>query len=527
MECVDVYLVHGTFAPDAEWTGEGSLLRKAIERELPNARVKFHSPQWTGRNSHCDRIEAGNELVKELTQHATSGGTACFVIGHSHGGTVVGHAMRQSPELCKLVDGFVLMSTPVIHAKMRAGSQFVVNGLEKVLDVGMALLPLIYYFGALMLSRKIGVEFPPAIYFYTLIFFCIGLAIRDSIWYGDGWCDIKYEFTCWWREWGFLIVGNTSGVVTWILIDYGAVSTFSKWLVSSIATFIIGFAWIKLGPRNPAHAPREYKSTPRVLKKAENLVNELAWPQIDPSRVIFVRGGRDEASGALTYIHLTKKIWDLLASIPYRLFLYANPFEWHENTRAMRLREKNLYLFLLLLLWAPVVGALISLFAVIGFHILSKLTTTDYSGVITALDGATDVFTATSVVQMANQATGGLFLVVLLIFFAGLLGQMPFTRAFGAWFAFYGALVELSVEAVPPGNWTLYQVKPDDTQRPESLEHRGVSLEHSVYLNPHACKVISDWIALRVNERRKRVGRSNTDGDVQELPSECNARLLR
>jgi hypothetical protein len=262
---------------------------------------------------------------------------------------------------------------------------------------------------------------------------------------------------------------------------------------------------MKLVKSDPSHTPREYKSSPRVMRKAENLVDELAWPQIDPSKLMFVRGGRDEASGALTYIHLTQKLWVLSASIPYRLFLYANPFEWDENTKAMRPRERSLYVLLLLLLWLPPVGALTSLFAVIGFSILSRLTATDYSGVIGALDGAADVFSMTSVILMAHQATGGLLFVALLILFAGLLGQMLFARAFGAWFAFYGALVELSVEAVPPGNWTVYQVKPDDTQRSESPEQRGLSLEHSVYLNPHACKEISDWIALRLNERRQRI----------------------
>jgi alpha-beta hydrolase superfamily lysophospholipase len=89
--------VHGTFAPDAHWTKDGSLIRRVIAERLARDAfaVEFDVFRWPGRlhrkpnNSHKDRFRAGRELAARLADRIDRGPfTPHFIVAHSHGGNV-------------------------------------------------------------------------------------------------------------------------------------------------------------------------------------------------------------------------------------------------------------------------------------------------------------------------------------------------------------------------------------------------------------------------------------------------------
>ena len=58
-------LVHGTWAPQAPWTCEGSPFRGQLEKQL-GVPVQFRRLPWSGVNSHMHRLEAAAVLRQLL-----------------------------------------------------------------------------------------------------------------------------------------------------------------------------------------------------------------------------------------------------------------------------------------------------------------------------------------------------------------------------------------------------------------------------------------------------------------------------
>src|SRR5205823_320959 len=114
---VDIVMVHGTFAANADWTRSDSFLCNALHARFPNA--EFFPFAWSGRNSHSGRIGAGNRLAEFLQSlKARSPDRPIFVITHSHGGNVLLYALSQtSAEAC--VNGCVFLGTPFINTRPR------------------------------------------------------------------------------------------------------------------------------------------------------------------------------------------------------------------------------------------------------------------------------------------------------------------------------------------------------------------------------------------------------------------------
>ena len=89
-------LVHGTFAPNAEWTHPDSYLCSALRTRFPSA--EFLPFNWSGRNSHSARIAAGKQLgefIRRLKNERPD--RPCYVIAHSHGGNVALYALSRTP----------------------------------------------------------------------------------------------------------------------------------------------------------------------------------------------------------------------------------------------------------------------------------------------------------------------------------------------------------------------------------------------------------------------------------------------
>ena len=92
-----IVLVHGTFARHARWIQPGSylvgqVLAKAAMQGTTPAIVRF---LWCGRNDEHARRNAGIALAAELEKLADSG-RRVMVVAHSHGGSVLLHALRHT-----------------------------------------------------------------------------------------------------------------------------------------------------------------------------------------------------------------------------------------------------------------------------------------------------------------------------------------------------------------------------------------------------------------------------------------------
>lgn len=118
-------LVHGTFAPDAEWAccHKRSLVRRSIARHFQTHTISFEPFRWAGprllpwfNSAHRHRIRAANELqARIMAIRSMSPNSQIYVIAHSHGGNVVLYALREATVRTH-VKGVVLMATPYFTA---------------------------------------------------------------------------------------------------------------------------------------------------------------------------------------------------------------------------------------------------------------------------------------------------------------------------------------------------------------------------------------------------------------------------
>lgn len=113
-----VVLVHGTFARRADWTHPDSPLAKTVTSAL-GGHVLVRPFNWSGRNSHDERLSWGAKLAEklvELSHHHPK--ASLHIIAHSHGGNVAAYALR-SPVIRDLVKNVVCLGTPFIVAYHR------------------------------------------------------------------------------------------------------------------------------------------------------------------------------------------------------------------------------------------------------------------------------------------------------------------------------------------------------------------------------------------------------------------------
>lgn len=146
-----ITMVHGTFAPQAAWTSEGSKLCKFLKERLEGA-VLFQRYAWTGANTHTARVAASEGLRAQLfSQLRDFPDAAHFLIGHSHGGNIAVYALGAS-ELDGKLAGVFCLNTPFVCATRRSHNQvlfFLFHALALLLffiGVGlpaMALVPLL------------------------------------------------------------------------------------------------------------------------------------------------------------------------------------------------------------------------------------------------------------------------------------------------------------------------------------------------------------------------------------------------
>jgi hypothetical protein len=122
-ERLHVSLIHGTFAPNAPWTKQGSDLRKRLQSAFPDDIVFHDDFIWSGWPTHIARHIAAKRLRAYLIDLVSRYPGKHFVIGHSHGGMVAVYSLRDH-QLQTKISGLVTLSTPFLVPRRRDFSVF-------------------------------------------------------------------------------------------------------------------------------------------------------------------------------------------------------------------------------------------------------------------------------------------------------------------------------------------------------------------------------------------------------------------
>lgn len=113
-----VYLVHGTFSPNAEWIEPKSPLAVRVNESLPpNSTIqKF---VWDGQNSFRSRRDAANALAAKINSFLqTNASGRVHIVAHSHGGNIALLAVQQIVQIDR-VASISTIGTPFISLRVK------------------------------------------------------------------------------------------------------------------------------------------------------------------------------------------------------------------------------------------------------------------------------------------------------------------------------------------------------------------------------------------------------------------------
>lgn len=153
---VIVHLVHGTWPRGPfrkssrpgkpEWFEEGSPFREEVA-SLAHGRFEFRFFPWSGANSYRKRLSASEEFNRYLFKSfEEETGSQHVIVAHSHGGTVVAHALAQSSRLLagKPLRHLVCLATPFTYATHRSrNDQYIFLFVIYFIGVIFPVVPLI------------------------------------------------------------------------------------------------------------------------------------------------------------------------------------------------------------------------------------------------------------------------------------------------------------------------------------------------------------------------------------------------
>jgi MFS family permease len=424
-----------------------------LTKEL-DAGVTFGAFEWSGDNSHSARLAAGQELALHLEDLLTeSRNRPLFVIGHSHGGTVITHALRDRPALARALGGVVFLSTPFIQLRRRPHA----NALAAMI-------------GAMLVLTVVAAS--------------------------DLAADAMYAMG--WPRWAI----SLGGIAVLIAIGIGLIAGMYE---SAPATQV---TTARRKSKAGDDAPGD-KLVSRLDRAIHRLLEEFSVRNLDRRRTLIIRANADEASAALAWVQaVSRLIGDVVAAMLrwVQLLVPWVAMETREHERGRRglmywvagcaAAVGFTYLVFLLLsgLLALFVNALVGIISLFGTDLPHYLrhqwpTLALYSDHV--LIG----------VAWINSALFNLVKYALLGFATVLgLAALPlaaFNRAFGRWFLWTALFVEVSVESAPPGRWMIHQLQaPDQTKEWHSA--RGAVLAHSLsYDDTRAQSIIARWIRDR------------------------------
>jgi pimeloyl-ACP methyl ester carboxylesterase len=146
-----VTLVHGTWARNAAWLREDSLLCRAILAAFPDQVLRFVPFRWSGHNSVSARFRGAQTLAAKLGAMRREWPEARHVlIGHSHGGFVALSALRGAT-LDERICGVACLSTPFLMARVRP--------MSRLAKVGLTVTPALlvaFGFGQVVVHSPLG-----------------------------------------------------------------------------------------------------------------------------------------------------------------------------------------------------------------------------------------------------------------------------------------------------------------------------------------------------------------------------------
>jgi hypothetical protein len=479
---VNIFLVHGTFAQGAAWTDpQHSPLCKAIAQALAHRPLAFHALTWTGNNSHADRKSAGQALadaLREATRAAHAG--PCFVVGHSHGGAVITHAIKDDPTLAAQLGGVVFLSTPFIHLTRRHFSKYLAWALGAILFVlcmaGAGLF-------AEWAMRALGAAdwVTRAVVVAALAQVLLLFAYLTEV-PADDPAQAVYSRGLWLVPLVLLPIALLGSGLSEYLMREGWSERWATY--AGMALALVGFVGgVAAWQRVLASVPLERSKSEAQPKKnrinaaMDWLIEDFAVRNLNPSTTLFVRTSGDEATAALGWVQaISRLISEIIARV-------VGVFTRHGRK----------------LMWAVILfcGAVITVATVSNYAaVFSGARWGDlWQNILKIQD-----FQTVLIDQFLNQfwyvlRVVSLFLGIGLALCALMLSV--FNRAFGRWFLWTALFLEVTVESVPPGKWQLLQLDTKD----ESASWDGVqasTLAHSQsYSDARAIAAVAEWISFR------------------------------
>jgi cytochrome b subunit of formate dehydrogenase len=260
---------------------------------------------------------------------------------------------------------------------------------------------------------------------------------------------------------------------------------------------------------------RKQEVVTRVDVGIDRLREEFSVAHLDRSRTLFLRVNADEASAALAWTQAVSRLIGDIVGVALKFFTVMWP--WLDKTRiptgvAFRIARAFGLVLTAYLVVLLSVGALVMLAHLVnsplswlGFDAIARIK--QWAPAMTLADNLT---TANATITNALSAATSIVLVAaaVVLIVSGLVLAL-FNRAFGHWFLWTALFIEVSVEATPPGRWTLQQIEPRD-QSQDWANATGAALTHSMsYEDPRAQSIVAQWMQQRLDED---VGRARCGG---------------
>ena len=404
-----ITVIHGTFAQDnAEWTREDSPFMRAILTCFGGAVIlRF---RWSGKNS----FRARHHEVAALDAHVANvkrdhGGAPHFLIGHSHGGSIVAYWIKRAAANHERIDGAAFLSTPFVAV------------------------------------RRVDDEHLTAAHFGWAGFAWLGLWLPG----------VAMAFAAWLFNWSFWGLGQEQ---TFTILTSGA--------------GMVGFSASVLWYLRHRKAITAYASSDGQAS-LDKFANAHSTCDLPGRHYLFLKTTGDEVLsllGTAQFIGLIRKISQKAAT------------RWSNRLIEQGMRFVLLVLIALGLTWTFEPSAPLpwtwngtwsvahlpeGLAAVKGAHLWSWLLMTTFGYIL--------LF--------------GLFCVVA-VWLAGVIAMKLPLLAFGDMSALAASFLEVGVEPLPYGAWTLHHLQ---------WARRQNGLHHSAgYSDPRAIDLVIDWLSRRL-----------------------------
>ena len=498
-ETVHVILVHGTFAPDAAWTQATSPLCVCIAKALEGRAVRFEQLSWSGANRHADRIEAGNALAAKAIDLIRAYPGNCFLVGHSHGGTVITQALNRSLELSAAISGAVFLATPFIQVHKKDYASKLISWVY-ALCMALMLAAIVAFTFATMIAFSLPLFLVPLMWPAMIV---CSTCVLPSLWRVETWKDFRDRLS-----------HNLSLTLAWAIVTLvysgledssvgkgwvPALLVLAQFTLASACASLIVFLRRALGKvaAEPTGRPVRLES---AIARAEA---DFATIKIRSDRALFIRGNSDEANAGLVWLQVYFRILGLLVSLPLRsVEILWDSSQWHSIWRRMTMRTQRLIKVLLALAFGPfaLISVLFTCALIWTFGFLAIGAKDDPIHLIDRLSASFHAIPWLYYsLKPATLAVAALEWSLPLFALCGLLGALGLSilgRAYGSWFIWTSPFLTVSVEPVPPGEWKLIQVDQSSSATTWDPLSPG-ELAHSIYQSPVAQDAVAVWIRSR------------------------------